>query len=122
MAFPSTFNINYYEGDTYEFKIYPKNSVGGVFTLTPAPGQTQFWTSKFTIATARGAGVTQLECNSSIGSDSTISCEILPNQGRQLEAGTRYEYDVQISNSSTGKVFTLLTGTVSVTADISGAV
>ena len=24
MAFPGTYNINYYEGDTYEFIIYPK--------------------------------------------------------------------------------------------------
>lgn len=122
MAFPSTFNINYYEGDTYEFKIYPKTSVGGVFTLTPAPGQPQFWNSTFTIATARGAGATQFQCNAVIGSDSTISCEITPAQGRTLVAGTSYVYDVQINNTSTGKVFTLLTGTVSVTADVSGAV
>jgi hypothetical protein len=121
MAFPSTFNINYYEGDTYEFKIYPKNSVGGVFTLTPPPGQDQFWTPAFTIATSRGAGATQIICDAAIGSDSTISCEIKPAKGRQLVAGTSYVYDVQISNSSTGKVFTLLTGTVSVTADVSGA-
>lgn len=114
MAFPATYNINYYEGDSYEFKIYPKNSVGGVFNLSG-------YSSKFFIATARGAGATQFECNSSIGQDSTVTCEILPAQGRQLVAGTTYVYDVQVENPTTGKVYTLLTGSVSVTADVSGA-
>lgn len=114
MAFPGTLNINYYEGDSYEFKIYPKNSVGGVFNLSG-------YSSKFFIATARGAGATQFECFSEIGSDSTVTCEIRPGRGRQLVAGTPYVYDVEVSNPTTGKVFTLLTGTVSVTADISGA-
>lgn len=115
MAFPATFNISYYEGDSYEFKIYPKNSVGGVFDLSG-------YTASFFIATARGAGATQFECDADIDNDSTVTCEIKPAQGRQLVAGTRYEYDVQVSNSTTGKVYTLLTGTVSVTADITGAV
>ena len=115
MAFPGTFNINYYEGDTYEFKIYPKNSIGGVFDLSG-------YSAKFFIATARGAVATQFECDASISVDSTVTCEIKPAQGRQLVAGTSYVYDVQVSNSSTGKVHTLLTGTVAVTADVTGAV
>lgn len=115
MAFPGTFNISYYEGDTYEFKIYPKNSIGGVFDLSG-------YSAKFFIATARGAGATQFECDASIGVDSTVTCEIKPAQGRQLAAGTSYVYDVQVANSSTGKVYTLLTGNVAVTADITGAV
>ena len=117
MAFPSTFNINYYEGDTYEFKIYPKNSIGGVFPISPLT-----WTSKFTIATARGALATQFECNAIIGEDSTVSCEITPAQGRDLVAGVSYVYDVEVKNTANGKTFTLLTGNVAVTADVSGAI
>jgi hypothetical protein len=115
MAFPGTFNINYYEGDTYEFKVYPKNSVGGVFDLSG-------YSSQFYIATARGAGATQFECLAEIAADSTVTCTILPALGRQLVAGTSYVYDVQVTKSgSPTKVYTLLTGTVSVTADVTGA-
>lgn len=122
MAFPGTFNINYYEGDTYEFKVYPKNSVGGVFDLSG-------YAVKFFIANGRGRTirvggvdvlVTQYECLAEIGVDSTITCTIPPGVGRQLVAGTSYEYDVQVTKDT--KVYTVLTGSVSVTADITGAI
>lgn len=115
MAFPGTFNINYYEGDSYDFKVYPKNSVGGVFDLSG-------YAVQFFIATARGAAATQFECQAEIGTDSTVTCTIPPGVGRQLTAGTSYVYDVEVRKSSTGKVYTLLTGSVAVTADVSGAV
>jgi hypothetical protein len=122
MAFPGTFNINYYEGDTYEFKVYPKNSVGGVFDLSG-------YEVKFFIANGRGrtirvngvdVSVTQYECLAEIAVDSTITCTIPPGVGRQLVAGTSYEYDVQVTKAN--KVYTVLTGSVSVTADITGAI
>jgi hypothetical protein len=115
MAFPGTYNINYYEGDTYEFKIYPKNSIGATFNLSG-------YSVKFFIATARGPGATQFECQASISTDSVVTCKIPPGVGRQLTAGTSYVYDVEVAKSSDGIVHTLLTGTVSVTADVSGAV
>lgn len=117
MAFPGTYNINYYEGDTYEFKIRPKTSDGAEFDLTD-------FSPVFTIATARGAGATQYACTAEI-SGNTVNCLILPGQGRQLVAGTTYYYDVQVSKTTSAGVLvvhTLLTGTVSVTADVSGAV
>jgi hypothetical protein len=115
MAFPGTYNINYYEGDTYEFKIYPKNSIGATFNLSG-------YSVKFFIATARGSGATQFECQASISTDSVVTCKIPPGVGRQLVAGTSYVYDVEVAKSADGIVYTLLTGTVSVTADVSGAV
>ncbi len=124
MAFPGTFNINYYEGDTYEFKVYPKNSVGGVFNLSG-------YQVKFFIANGRGqtirvnnenVAVTQFECLATIGVDSTVTCTIPSGVGRQLVQGTAYVYDVEVRKPSTGTVHTLLTGNVSVTADVSGAV
>lgn len=117
MAFPGNYNISYYEGDTYEFKIRPKTSDGSEFDLTG-------YSAVFTIATARGAGATQYPCTAEI-SGNTVNCVILPGQGRQLTAGTTYYYDVQVSKTTTAGVlivYTLLTGSVSVTADISGAV
>lgn len=126
MAFPGTLNISYYEGDTYEFKIFPKNSVGGVFILSG-------YSVKFTIADGRGATiteggvtrpVTQFEAQSSIGSDSTVTCTIPPGLGRSLVAGTNYVYDVQVRKPSNGAeiIHTLLTGNISVTADVTGAI
>lgn len=54
MAFPGTFNISYYRGDTYEFRIYPKTSSGAAFDLTSFSDSASDYV-KFTIATARGA-------------------------------------------------------------------
>ncbi len=34
MAFPGTYNINYYKGDTYQFRIYPKDTAGYPFDLS----------------------------------------------------------------------------------------
>lgn len=124
MAFPGTLNINYYEGDTYEFKIYPKNSVGGVFNLSGY--QVQFFIANGRGQTIRVNGqdvpVTQYECLAEIDVESTVTCTIPPGVGRQLVQGTNYVYDVEVRKPSTGTVYTLLTGTVTVTADISGAI
>jgi len=38
MAFPGTYNINYYKGDTLEFRIYPKTADGEAFNLSPYTG------------------------------------------------------------------------------------
>jgi hypothetical protein len=55
MAFPGTFNISYYRGDTYEFRIYPKTSSGASFDLTSFSDSPSDHV-KFTIASARGTG------------------------------------------------------------------
>ena len=126
MAFPSTYNFNYYKGDTFEFKIYPKNSNGSAFDLTSyalsavPPGDG----AKFTIASARGAaGVAgKVTCSAVISlSDNSIVCTISPTNGNLLNANGSYEYDVEISKGSGTTVYTLLTGRISVTDQISGA-
>lgn len=114
MAFPATYNISYYEGDTYEFNIYPKNSDGSAFSLTN-------FSVAFKIATARGAGATQYECVASI-SNGAVLCKIPAAIGRDLTAGTTYVYDVQVTRSSDNTIYTLLTGNIEVTADVVGAV
>ena len=53
------------------------------------------------------------------GSADTVTCTILPGAGEELTAGN-YVYDVQIDSGAT-HVFTLLTGTITVTDDITGA-
>jgi hypothetical protein len=122
MAFPSTYNILYYKGDTLEFRIHPKDSAGNTLDLEPYEGN-----EKFTIAPVRGNPTNQRVAFAKISDDKTyILCAITPAVGLQLTAGTTYYYDVQIDKSGPegstyGYVHTLLTGTVTVQEHITGA-
>lgn len=114
MAFPGTYNINYYRGDLYEFRVYPKDTNGDVFNL-------EGFSSKFTIATSTGSSPVWVdEATAQIDpSYEFIKCSILPLFGRtNLNPGTTYYYDVQVSGG-TDVVYTLLKGTITVTADVS---
>lgn len=123
MAFPGTYNISYYKGDTFEFRLYPKNSSGGAFDLTDY--EDEYGNSPlFTISTSRGAsGIeNQISAYSEISDDYTyILCAIRPEDGEELESGTQYVYDVEINKTDSpyDLVYTLLTGTISVTDQVS---
>jgi hypothetical protein len=113
MSFPGSYNFNYYRGDTAEFVIRPKTANGNSFDLTG-------FSADFFIATARGQGATQYEAQAIVdGTTDTVTCTILPGVGRDLSFGT-YVYDVQIDNGPT-EIYTILTGTITVTDDIAGA-
>lgn len=123
MAFPGTSNISYYKGDTYEFRIYPKDSLGGSFDLS------QYGNAKFTISTSRGtSGVAdQIECLAVISSGvggNYITCTIRPGDSATLDASLQYVYDVEITKTSSpyNYVYTLLTGNLTVTDQVTGAV
>jgi hypothetical protein len=117
MAFPGTYNFSYYRGDTYQFVIRPKNANGSTMSLDAFEGN-----EVFTIANRRGSLGTQVEGTASIDiANDIITCTIEPEQGRLLSAGTTYVYDVQIDNGA-GIIYTLLTGSITVTDDVSGAV
>lgn len=114
MAFPGTYNFSYYKGDTLEFNIYPKTSNGEQFDLT------QFDNAVFTAAPRRGALQEDL-INLIAEFDPTkqyITCRILPSSGLDFSESIPYVYDIQI-NQGTDVVYTLLTGTISVTEQIS---
>jgi hypothetical protein len=141
MAFPGTYNINYYKGDTLEFRIYPKRDDGSVFSLTPLKdvaydnasttalntGAFYFETAGFFVSTTRGPdGVTDRhQCFAEISSDGTyVTCAIRPFDASYFTAGTTYVYDVEVRSPSTPYeyVYTLLTGTITVTDQVTGAV
>ena len=113
MAFPGTYNFSYYQGDVYDFVLRPKQSNGDTFDLTG-------YTCLFTVATERGnsgsiVGSAQTaSVDSSLG---TVTCRITPAFGTTL-TGNSYIYDVEIKNTSSSAVFTLVTGTISITRDI----
>jgi hypothetical protein len=114
MAFPGTYNFNYYAGDTYQFVIRPKNSDGSQFDLTG-------FTGGFTIATARGSAGTKYVGTASIDTvNDLVTCTITTTLGTSIPAGSTYVYDVQISNAS-NIVHTLLTGTVTITEQVTGS-
>jgi hypothetical protein len=127
MAFPGTYNFNYYVGDTFQFRIYPKDASGAPFDLS---GYDLTSGAKFTIATTRGSeGVaSHIDCDAEISADRTyVECSIFPEEGTDLDENSNYVYDVEISkvegtspNQKT-YTYTLLTGTISVTDQISGA-
>jgi len=120
MAFPSTYNFDYYKGDTFEFRIYPKKNDGTVFDLSQFYVPTNFAnnpddvtdttapydSAQFTIAKFRGAtrtvnGVVEsadpIRCFARVSDDNTfVQCAIRPADGNQLIAGTEYVYDVEV--------------------------
>jgi hypothetical protein len=114
MAFPSTYDFNYYRGDTAQFVVRPKNANdGSSFELTD-------YEADFTIANQRGSGATQYSAEATVNEVTDIvTCTITPTVGRTLAAGT-YVYDIQIDNGL--EIYTLLTGSITVTDDITGAV
>jgi hypothetical protein len=124
MAFPGSYNINYYRGDTLEFRIYPKDANGNTFSLSG------YSTATFRIQTQRGdAGyASRIEGTAIIANDySYVQCVIPPTSsaGLALLAGTTYVYDVEVSKTVPGsynQVHTLLTGSISVTDHVSGTV
>lgn len=119
MSFPATYNINYYMGDTFEFRIFPKDASGAPFPLA------QFPNVRFTIATQRGplpsGAPPRIEGYAEISVDKlSILCSIRPSDSANLDAATRYVYDVEISRTATpyDQVFTLLTGNISITDQV----
>jgi hypothetical protein len=115
MAFPGTYNFNYYRGDTFEFIIRPRDAGGSQFLL-------EGFTAKFTIADRRGPNpVNSYVAVAIVDSVSnTITCKITDALGRSLTPGVTWVYDVEISNVTS--IFTLLNGNITVTDDITGAV
>ena len=113
MAFPGTYNFNYYRGDTFQFVVRPKTANGSTFDLNG-------YTAAFTIATARGSTGIQTPAVAVVNATTDIvTCTITPSTGRTIIQGS-YIYDVQITNGT--EIYTLLTGSLAVIDDVTGAV
>lgn len=120
MGFPKTYNLDYYRGDTFEFKVYTKNQDGTDFDIS------EYETFTFKLANQRGSSGTQITAAAAKETDlegSYVRCTITPTVGRTLSAGT-YVYDVQITDTTPTPniIYTIVTGIITVTDDISGAV
>ena len=126
MTFPGSYNIDYYKGDTLEFRVYPKDSAGNPFPLSQYTSPSG--TTRFTIAPRRGAlesGETAVDGYAQISNDQTyILCAITPANGEVLTAGVEYFYDLEIARADAtyDQVYTLLTGNISVTEQVSPSI
>ena len=125
MAFPGTYNFDYYRGDTFQFVITPKTSTGATFPLDAYSAAGAI----FTIATSRGNNPTTSIDNVSDASKlsavintatDTIACVIKPDARADLIGEETYYYDVEIFNGASLR-YTLLTGEIIVTDDVTGA-
>lgn len=114
MAFPANYTINYYQGDIYQFVIRPKSSSGDIFPVTSAEYDA-FFRIDIERGRADGSGINAL---ATIG-DNSITCTITPTVGNLLLPSNTYFYDVSIQKKSDSSiVYTLLTGSILITADI----
>lgn len=114
MAFPGTYDITYYKGDTHEFNIYPKDSSGGIFDLSTYTGS-----AEFVISVKRGTlGVDDPEpvLARAIVAVDHLECAIRPADGLLLDSSKQYVYEISISHEEQpySKKYTLLTGSVTV--------
>lgn len=113
MAFPATYNFSYYRGDTSQIVIRPKSANGESFALAG-------YDADYTIANVRGSTGVQYIASATVDEvNDLVTCTISDTVGRNLSPGT-YVYDIQINNGL--QVYTILTGAITVTDDITGAV
>lgn len=120
MAFPGKYDIQYYKGDTFEFRIYPKDTSGQPFNLD------NYSTAKFTISNYAGeavAGKTKVTINAYATVDDSkefILCAIRPVDAAAMLNYSSFVYDIEISRTSGNYdyVYTLVSGTVSVTEQV----
>lgn len=135
MAFPGTYNITYYKGDTYEFRIYPKTADGNVYDLSPFvydhdsdETTAVFDSAVFAFAEVRGgdSATGYHKCFAKIADNyDYISCAIRPEDSQYLDPTKTYVYDVQVSKPAGAGdypvVITLMTGSITVTDQVTSS-
>jgi len=119
LSFPGTFNIRYYKGDLYSFTVRPKTSTGAPFPIDSSTHNAFFY-----ISTQRGAILSQtptIVASATIEGGNVVAT-IVPSIGNTLTANVPYFYDVSIQGKppNNNQIYTLVTGTLSVTFDITG--
>jgi hypothetical protein len=114
MAFPATYNINLYKGDRYDFTIRPKTSAGLPYSISAATYDAYFYISE-----ERGTLDTLTIVASAVVGTDSVTCAILPATSATMDATKTYYYDVSIvSKADATIVYTLLTGTITLTEQI----
>ena len=112
MAFPASYNIQYYKGDTYQFVIRPKNSSGLPFVLPSSEYEANFY-----IATSRGDTPTQKLAGSATITQTTyaVTNKSLTSNVATLTTSTNHRFVVGESVAVSG-VDATFNGNVVITA------
>lgn len=114
MAFPATYNISYFKGDLFQFAIVPKTAAGDLYGITAAT-----YDGFFYIAPSRGGSASATVDGVVVMGTNLVTCSITPTIAAQLTAGTTYYYDVKVQNkTNSNQVYTLLTGTINITNEV----
>lgn len=110
MAFPATYNINYFSGDLFQAGIVPKTAAGDLYGITSGT-----YDGYFRISTVRnGAASATVDGEISIGTN-LVTFSITPDVSANLVPGTTYYYDVTVQNKTdSDQTFTLLVGSISI--------
>lgn len=110
MAFPATYNINYFSGDLFQIGIVPKTAAGDLYGITSGT-----YNGYFRISTARNSSASAtINGQITIGTN-LVTCSITPTVSANLNPGTTYYYDVTVQNkTNSSQVFTLLSGSISI--------
>jgi hypothetical protein len=114
MSFPANFNIRYYKGDLYKFVIRPKTSAGDPFPIQDSTHEAYFYAS----VNRGGNQEDTIILNASIVGGN-VEATIFPSDVSRFNQGNSYFYDVSVAKiTDPDEVYTLLTGTISITPDI----
>jgi hypothetical protein len=111
MAFPGTYNFNYYRGDTFSVIVKPKDTNGDPFSLDG-------FTASFVIANERGSSPSTYYSGSATVNtvDDIVTAVISATTGNNLLSTNTWVYDIQVTDGTS--VYTLLTGNITVTDDV----
>lgn len=120
MAFPATYNFNYYRGDTFEMLVTPKTSSGAPFTM-PEGFSAYIDIAKVRAATASNQTISRLAADLTVDGAS-IKFVIPGSVGITMSSGQTYVYDLEIRRASDGTTYTLMTGSITVTDNVVGQV
>jgi hypothetical protein len=114
MSFPANFNIRYYKGDLYQFVVRPKTSAGDPFPISDSTHNAFFYAS----TTRGGQSSNTITLNASIVAGNVVAT-IQPSDVSSFNQGNNYFYDVSVQKiSDSDEVYTLLTGSLTITPDI----
>lgn len=112
---PGKYNPKFPRGDTWNIPIATTNSDGSVFVLTGYTAKSQLRET-----TESTAVILELTCTITNAAQGKLEISAPASTTKDIAVG-KYAWDIQISDALAGTVFTLLSGTFTVLADVTRA-
>jgi hypothetical protein len=109
---PGKYNPKFYQGDTWQLTISLKDSNGAAFDLNGYSVTSQLRELPGSVDAA-----IDFTCNVADPATGVIEMIAAPSDTDDVVAG-KYAWDLQIEHTGTGDIYTVLTGTATVTAEV----